>query len=300
MPILWYLRINFIDMMERGYMLDLDVYDASVDTLNFKRFCGIGSNMTVLMDLLMRFKLQNICPGKITTILTNYKGYDMYKEDLFVDKNYLQVWKDFSKDRVSAFYKKFHPNIFGFGNNKEELDLELFLTLFKTYFNLSKRVLREANFIKKKYNIKNNYNFVLFRKTDKVGEVNAVTRSYPELSDALNLSDNLKNTIVQTDDFKILDELKANSDVTILNELPITNNPNLGVHDMSIHLSDQEYKNKFGHEYKDHGCKLFAIMKIAAESKTFIGYPGNLSFHISLMRGNFNNVFFFKSKNTFY
>jgi len=45
---------------------------------------------------------------------------------------------------------------------------------------------------------------------------------------------------------------------------------------------------------KDYIVGLAALVNIASKSTQFIGYPGNISLFVSLVRKNFNNVVIFK------
>lgn len=281
--------------MSRGYTVHR--HDIIDNTLYFERDCGICSNFSVIMDLLMYFKIHNIHPNKIVSKLSIYKGYDIFKEDLKVDEEKLKQWINFNPERVKNFYDKIRPSNFGFGIKKEELDLELLLTIFNTYFKTTEKIKKEADLLREKYKLNEHYNFILWRKTDKVGEVDG---EYPSFSNAVDLANNSFKTVLQTDDNDILNEAKKIDRLIILNELPLSNAVNLGVHEMSLKMTNEEYKTQFGHDYKDHATKLLAIMNIASKSNVFVGYPGNISFHVCMMRGKFDNVHFFRTKNIFY
>jgi len=278
------------------YYLGHHEFDPDTNILYFNRNCGIGSNVTVLMHFLMDLKLKGIYPENIKTKLTDYKDIDMYEENFYIDKNNLIKWRDFSNSEIEAFMQKAKPSELGLGTCKEEINLHITNLLLTTFFNFTKKVYDESNEIIKKYNIKD-YNFIFWRKSDKIGEIKD---GYPDLCDGLSILKTKLNLIAQTDDYSIFEELKQFNDITILNELPLSKTFNHGVHYMCKDMTNEEYKQKYGHDYKDHITKLLAIIYIASKSKIFVGYPGNLSFLVAVLRNSFENVYFFKNKNSLY
>ena len=68
-----------------------------------------------------------------------------------------------------------------------------------------------------------------------------------------------------------------------------------GFHIQHKDMSDEDFKKKYEISRKDYIINLASLTHIAAKSDQFIGYPGNISFFVCLIRNSFENVVFFKN-----
>jgi hypothetical protein len=282
-------------------------YDESTDTLYYNRGCGLCSNTSVLTFLFLLLKSEyDLYPQKIITNLDSYKNTNLYDKFFYVDKDKIQAVKDLDRDTCKNFIRNIGVNLWGLGTNKEQVNLSLIKPIFDAYMNLTDRVKENSNRIIKKYNIdENNFKFILWRKTDKIGEITWFDSNakYPDFQDALNvLNNDLTNTVLQTDDISIFNEAKDISGITILNEVPLCPDTTGqdGVHTYFNKLSEKEHFEKLGYTHEDTVLNLLSILYLASKSKVFVGYPGNMSFFVCCLRNNFDNVYFFKDKKSFF
>lgn len=270
---------------------DKFIYYKNFKIFNFSRWCGLGSNLIVLMDLLIKMKIDyDIIPEEISANLAVYKNYNIYNKLLYINKSKINDFKKLSNDYLdSCFLKKSNISVYGLGNKKDDIDLDLMEIIFDAYFNMTDLVIDRANQIIKKYNINlNNFNFILWRKTDKINEI----QNYPKLDEALKLlNGDFSNLVAQTDDLIIYEEFKNHKDIIILKELGFCSNDN-GLHHEIYHNP-----NKF--DEHEHLLNLFAIIYIASKSNVFIGYPGNLSIIVCILK-KFKNAFIIKIDGSIY
>lgn len=275
-------------------------FDESTNTLYYERNCGIGSNFSVLLHLLLFCKVcKSIYPSKIVMNLTDYRGLDLYKNIFYINLNKLEEWKNFDWKKSEQFLVKTWPNGWGIGHSKNDIDLEITNLLMQTFFNLHDCVLEEEKIIIKNYNIDvDNFNFIYWRRTDKVYDVHNTV--YPDVEDGLKLFDSLENLLGQTDDPVVVDEFKKYNQIKILNVLPLSPIERMGYHYYCQKITEDEHKDKYGYSFDEHAKKLLGIIKLASKAKKFVGYPGNISFMIALYRNNFDNFKFFYDKNSFY
>lgn len=282
-------------------------YDENSDTLYYNRGCGLCSNTTVLTHFLITLKhAYNLYPRKIITNLDSYKNLNLYDKLLYINADKIQAVKDLDHDACRNFTTNVGVNLWGLGQNKEQINLSLIKPIFDAYMNLTDLVKENCNRIIKKYNIdENNFNFILWRKTDKIHEITwyDANAKYPDFQDALNiLNNNPLNTVLQTDDIDIFNEAKDMPGITILNEVPLC--PDIsghnGVHTHFNKLTEKEHFDKLGYTHEDTVLNLLSILYLASKSKIFVGYPGNMSFYVCCLRNSFDNVYFFKDKKSFF
>lgn len=287
-------------MIDIYHFQESSKFDENTNTLYYERNCGIGSNFSVLVHLLLFLKVcKKIYPTKIVMNLTDYKGLDLYKNIFYINKDKLEEWKSFDWKRAEQFLIRTQPNGWGLGSSKKDIDLDATNLIIQTFFNLYESVLAEEESIIKKYNIdKDNFNFIYWRRTDKIFDVH--NSIYPDVEDGLKLFDSFENLIGQTDDPIVVDEFKKHQQIKILNVLPVSPVERMGYHYYCQRITDKEHIEKYGYSIDDHAKKLLGIVKLASSAKKFVGYPGNLSFMIALFRNNFNNFKFFYDKNIFY
>ena len=269
-------------------------YNVENETLYYFRGCGIGSNINVILNLLLNLNLKNIYPKKIVTKLENFKNMDGFKF-FNTNLNRYDEWKDYNKIEISNAINRLQPNeTHSLGYNRDHVDFKIIKLLLDIYFNLSNEVLKESENIKNKYNLKD-YNFIYLRKTDKVREVHG---DYPTVDDALKLIDNNFTTVAQTDDLNVFNQFKQYNQITQLNELPLTEG--IGFHDLSMRMSNEEFVERYKFEYEKYLLKLLSVVHLASKSVKFVGGPGNLSLFTIFLRNSFNNAYFMVSKNKFY
>jgi hypothetical protein len=282
-------------------------YDENTSTLYYNRASGLCSNTSVLTHVLLMLKTEyDFYPQKIVTNLLEYKNINLYDKFLFIDKDKIEAIKNLDKNTCKSFIHNVGINLWGMGTCKEHIDFSIIKPIFDAYFNFTDLVKENSDRIIQKYNInQDNFNFVLWRKTDKIHEITWFDRNakYPDFEDALNLlNNNFSNTVLQTDDISIFNAAKNIPNITILEEIPLCPDTTgqTGVHTFYKDFSEEELLNKVGLKHEDKMLNLLSILYIASKSKMFIGYPGNMSFFISCLRNSFNNVYFFKDKNNFY
>jgi len=282
-------------------------YDESTDTLYYNRGSGLCSNTSVLTFLFLLLKIDyDLYPQKIITNLDSYKNTNLYDKFFYVDKDKIQSVKDLDIDTCKNFIRNVGVNLWGLGTNKEQVNFSLIKPVFDAYMNLTDQVKENCNCIIKKYNIdENNFKFILWRKTDKIGEITWFDSNakYPDFKDALNvLNNDLTNTVLQTDDISIFNEAKDIPGITILNEVPLCpdNTGHDGVHTYFNKLSEKEHFEKLGYTHEDTVLNLLSILYLASKSKIFVGYPGNMTFFVCCLRNSFDNVYFFKDKKSFF
>jgi hypothetical protein len=288
---------------ELEYFGGKGTFDDTTNYLYFKRIYGIYSNITVLMHLLCDLKLRGIHPEKITLILEEYNNYDLYDGILSINTKNIEKWKTFDIDRVLRMRHNIGINLYGFGTSQSQIDLELTTFLLNTYFVFSGEVKNRAEEIKKEHNIiTEDSSFIWWRKTDKIHEITWFKRTakYPELSDAIKHLKSHKNVYAQTDDPNIFDEFSKYENINrldIFNRKQYFTNKDAfkdGFHIENKKLTDSEFLEKYKISRKDYIINLMALVQIASECSQYIGYPGNISMVVSLVRGSFNNVVFFK------
>jgi len=270
---------------------DKYIYDNESKTLILARWSGIGSCWVVLTHFLIQLKAYyDIVPENIVTSLYLYRNYNLYNEIFYINKKEITNFKKLDNKHLLSFLEKNRQTAVGLGNSKDDLDLNLIDVIFKSYFNITDLIHNRANEIIKKYGINlNNFNFILWRKTDKVNEIT----NYPSLDEALNLlNGNFLNLIAHTDDLSIYNRLNKYKDVITLEELPLCSNDRGGHHEVFLD------RTKIVDE-KSHIVTMIAIIYIASKSNMFIGYPGNLSWIVSVLK-KFNNTYLIKGHNSFF
>lgn len=278
-------------------------YDDVTKDLQLTRYCGFFSNITVLMHLLCELKLKRYYPEKIKTDLTEYKNCNVYDSIYNIDLNFLENWKEFDLTRTHRFRFGTAVNLYGFGTSRDQIDLELTSLLINTYFNPSDKVKDRVNLLQKSLNIDtNNGTFVWWRKTDKIREINwyRADAKYPSIEDMLKVVKSDSPIYVQTDDLEIYETLSKNSNITLLNVLPIDKNNSTGFHIQTKSVDNEEFNSLYKQSFEDYLINLVALTVIASRCKKFVGYPGNISLYVSLIRNSFDKVFFFKNHEEFY
>lgn len=284
-------------------------YDDSTKTLEFVRYCGVFSNVTVLMHLLFELKLKGYYPEKIKTCLTEYKNFDLYDGVFEIDKNNLQNWKNFDMEKVAYIKRNTAPNLYGFGKSKNEIDLTLTKVLIDTYFNSSMEILTRIEEIKRLHEINlEDSAFIWWRKTDKIHEITwfNLNAKYPEVSDVFKYLKSHKNVYMQTDDpvvFGEFSKIKNIKCLDVFNRNKYFTDSDVFKNGFHIHhkdMSDDDFKKKYEISRKDYIINLVSLTYIAAKSNQFIGYPGNISLFVCLIRNSFENVVFFKNSEEFF
>ena len=271
-------------------------FDTHSKTLHFNRGAGLCSNLGILIHLIAHLKAEkNFVPERIVTRFAKYKDCNIYDNLFYIDK--LEKWKNYSTDNVKNMLSRATPSWVGWGNCKEDIDMETTNVIRDVYLNCSNLIAVETEKIYNDYHMdRDNFNFLLWRLTDKTQDI--PVHDYPELDDALQCFKTLDNVFVHTDDNHVYNMLKDRQ-MNMLDVLP-RDPDGTGGHHYVNNLSENEYENLFGHSYPVHMARILALLNVASKSNTFVGYPGNMSFYICLLRQNFHNVHFFKRKNCMY
>lgn len=273
-------------------------YDINSKTLYFNRNSGLCSCISVLTHLLAYLKWgKNFVPEKIITNCTLYKDLNLY-DYIFSIKD-LPTFNNFDNEKLKLFTSKAQPSWWGIGTTRYDIVQESLNILTETFFNFQDSVVAESNKIKAQCGLNGDYNFILWRETDKVQDIPG--SKYPSVEEALSFVKNNLITVCHTDDQKVADKMKL-LNVSVLEVLPRTptHTNSLGGHHYLNTLTKEQYLNLYGHTFEEHIIKLFAILHIASTSKTFVGYPGNMSFFVSMLRKGFENSFIFNERNKLY
>lgn len=280
-------------------------YDTETKTLNWVRHCGIFSNVMVMMHSMTDLWLKNMIPENVHTKLTEYNNFDLYDGVFNVNKENLEKWKKFNINNVASTRFNTSPNLYGFGLSKNQIDLTLTNAIIKAYFDFSADVRSRSEELKKQHQIElEDSAFIWWRKTDKIHEItwfNPHAR-YPETTDVLKFLKPYKNVYMQTDDpvvFNEFSKIKNIKCLDVFNRNKYFTNDDVfknGFHVDHKDVSDADFKKKYNISRKDYIINLVSLIDIASKSTQFIGYPGNISLFVSLVRNSFDNVVFFKNK----
>ena len=278
-------------------------FDTDTNTLIWRRHCGIFPNVMVLMHCLMDLRLKNIIPQKIKTELTEYNNFNLYEGVFEINERKLEEWKNFNIHQIRNMRHNTSPNLYGFGMSQNQIDLQVTSLLIDTYFNFTNEVKNKTFQFKDKFKINSEDSaFIWWRKTDKIHEITwfKPTSKYPEINNVLKFLKPYKNVYMQTDDPNVFSEF---SKIKNINCLDVFNRNKFfvdrdvfknGFHIDHKDTSDEMFRNKYGMTRKDYIVGLASLVDIASKSSQFIGYPGNISLFVSLVRKNFNNVVMFK------
>jgi hypothetical protein len=275
-------------------------YDENNKKLFYVRGYGLFSNITVLMILLCKLKERDIIPHYVHTNLLNYNNEDLYNF-FYINNTKIKEWEEFNKEQVNKF-SNVGLNLYGFGSKQSDVDINVTNCLLDVYFNISNKVKEQAEDIIKKYNINTETDtFVWWRKCDKINEINWINSAakYPEIEDALKYISPNTSTFVQTDDKTIFNDFLNYPYIKLLDILPLSEDGR-GTHVIGQSLTEEEYIAKYNITKKDNLLKLIALVYIASKCKKFIGYPGNISLFVCLLRRSFDNVVFFKNREELY
>lgn len=284
-------------------------YDTDTKTLNWRRHCGIFSNVMVMMHSMTDLRLKSMTPENVHTELTEYNNFDLYKGVFDIDKQNLEKWKNFDTRQVSSTRFNTSPNLYGFGMSRNQIDLQLTKAIIDTYFNFSSEVKNRTDDLKKIHNIDyNDSAFIWWRKTDKIHEITWFNPSakYPEINDVIKYLKPYKNVYMQTDDpvvFREFSKIKNIKCLDVFNRNKYFTNDDVfknGFHVDHKDVSDEDFKKKYNITRKDYIINLVSLVEIASRSTQFIGYPGNISLFVSLVRNSFDNVVFFKNHQEFF
>lgn len=262
--------------------------------LHFARGYGLCANFFVLMWELIDLKAHNLVPTSITSQLQMYQNYDWYSNAFTIDTKYLQEWKEIDSKEIYQLRSSMAKSTYGLGQNKNNIlqYKKYFDLIFKAYFNFNLTVLNRVDYIVKNQNIDiNNTRFIWWRKGNKPTEVN----DYPGYANVKeHVNDDLTN-ILQTDDKSVLEEFSQLKNIKLLDVLPVfETSTNIDIEVQ--HNSPQQYQEKYNKDYFNNILDIFVLIIIASKCKKFIGYPGQISQAICMLRGDFEkDSFFFKN-----
>ena len=207
-------------------------------------------------------------------------------------------------EKVAYIKRNTAPNLYGFGKSKNEIDLTLTKVLIDAYFNFSMEIRTRVEEIKRLHEINlEDSAFIWWRKTDKIHEITwfNLNAKYPEVSDVFKYLKPHKNVYMQTDDPVVCGEFSKIKNIKCLDVFNrnkyFTDNDVFknGFHIHHKDMSDEDFKKKYEISRKDYIINLVSLTHIAAKSNQFIGYPGNISLFVCLIRNSFENVVFFKN-----
>lgn len=264
-----------------------------------KRDCGVFSNCTVLIKLLLQMALQNYFPLKIEQILSEYQNYNLY--DLFtiegVQVEKFQKASQIFRAEIDKFVNKVPINLQGFGTNREEIPMNILKFVTNAYFHPNEKVKHLLD----SFDLTTDSTFVWWRKLDKVDEITWQRRDarYPNIQELRRSMYCSKTVQLQTDDAEIQNEFQTDPAVKILQILPIIAGKT-GFHISIKEMTDLEYSKKYNHSRHDQMSNLMSLAFFASRCKFFVGYPGNISMFICVLRQSFNRVLFFKNQNEFF
>lgn len=271
--------------------------ELNINDLHLKvhRGYGLGANMFHLFHQIVELKAFNLIPTKITSLLTQFKNYDLYNNIFYKNDDKVQQWLEADPSIAMDFRNKVPKTYYGFGHNKDEIisRLNYFSLVLNTFFNFKDYVIDRANQIILQHNIDlNNTTFVWWRKGNKTCEV----LDYPEFNFVQKYILNNHTHILQTEDTNVLEEFKTLPNLKNLDVLPVFV-PSTTVDIEMNSLSEEQYKEKYGKEYFDSIPDTFALVIVASRCKRFLGFPGHLSQLVCILRREFdNNAYIFKNK----
>jgi len=207
--------------------------------LNVYRGYGLGANMFHLFHQIVELKAFNLVPTKITSLLTEFKNYDLYKNIFYKNEDKFQQWLKADSSIAMDFRNKVPKTFYGFGHHKEEIisRIDYFTLVLNTFFNFKDYIIDRANKIITMHNIDlNNTTFVWWRKGNKVTEI----LDYPEFSFVQKYINSNHTHILQTEDTNVLEEFKFLPNLKNLDILPIFV-PTTNVYAEMTYLSKEHY-----------------------------------------------------------
>jgi hypothetical protein len=271
----------------------IEVYCQETKTYTLKKDSGLYSILNWMIRKIALLELNNF---PIEFLKIDYFGQDIY--ELLFEKKEIKI--DFSS--ISNEEKKFFEDVltttaWGLGDDIKSLNFNITNQVINKFFNPSKSVLQYYESIIKSNNIDlNNTIFVWARSTDKHTETRLPSvEAYLNIINSIDLSS--KEIIVQTDDYRVLEEFK-NSEIKFrtISEIPISGTLN-GFHIEMSQINDDTFKSKYGITKNEYLLQMYCLSLIAKNSHKTILYPGNPTTYVPIIKGSLNDCFLFKDDN---
>jgi hypothetical protein len=309
-------------------------YNDETDELLYQRIYGSGSNMMCLLLFLIQLKTKNIYPKKIITKLLHYHNINFYDHIFDINLEKFDEWVNYSVSEAESFLNSNSLNLWGMGTSRSSINFNLLSSAMNTYFNFKPEIILESYNIFKKYDINTDKDtFIWWRKSDKPTEIKWYRHNaeYPTVDNFLSLLEynnkeaenknlsnlravdpsvdrflpllnNNNNIFLQTDDENIKNEVLAKTahiNFKVLDHLPTCSNSE-GFHYIINNTDPTIFSSKYNSTISEHLCSLFSLILTASRCKSFIGYPGTISYIVLLLRKSFDNFIFFKDDLDFY
>lgn len=267
-------------------------YDETTGIYRLNRIYGICSNIMVAIHGIAKTISMGYSPKQIELILAEYIT-SANLHPLF----FTVVHRKVDKKMASAVCDDLYPSTFGLSKGWEHFDknliqrhmptLQALMHYFSPSWVVKDQMLKYFSLLNIDFQ---KTTFIWARGTDKSKEA-----ELPSVSDYVHLA--LRNsptnrTLVQTDDAKMANEFRNHSSVSLLNELPFCST---GFHNSMDKKSDIEFIKDNKMTKIEYVSRFLALMYIAAQAKIFIGYPGNMTSMIPILRGTFEGCFLFKN-----
>jgi hypothetical protein len=273
-------------------------FTVATSTYKINRSYGLFSNITVSLFGICKIKTLGYDVKNINLFLNEYTSdYDFYN-DLFIKKEDMTE-ELITADEANDFINQVHPTNMGLSRGWGSFrisDLNNVLpTISKIYnyfYTVNRDVLHKIKKLEEVVKEQSTSAFVWARKTDKTGE-NSVPSAEKYLQE-INKHTDIKNIYVQTDDPTVIEEFTKISDdrIVILNMLPISTNQS-GFHYQLRDVSNDEFYEKYNTTKIEYLQNMLAMTYTAANCKLYVGYPGNLTSILPIIKNSFDGCILF-------
>ncbi len=282
-----------LDRMNLG-LVHQHNYDPAVGTYTIHRIYGICSNILVALHGLAKVISLGHRPSKIVFKPAEYiQDADIYKTLFeFVERAP-------GRPAAALLANELYPSAYGLSQgwqsfNKEVLGRHLLalqdlMHYFSPSWNVKDQMLKLTSIedIDPQKTV-----FIWARGTDKTKESELPSPAH-YLSIAKNVSHG-NQIIVQTDDIQIARAFEADPTIKVLKHMPFSDQ--VGFHERLCNMSDIDFIKKNYMTRHEYIAKFYATLLVAAQCSVFIGYPGNLTTMVPILRGSFNGCYLFKNK----
>jgi hypothetical protein len=259
-------------------------YDTENKTYTIKRKCGLFSNISVSVYGIVKLFSIGMIVDVLVLKLDEYElNFDFYPY-LYKNSGKELLLNEVPYDEILSFLENCKPSTSGLGAN--DLNFNILDKIYKKFFTLNHQVLKMKHdiILKNHINFKKTV-FIWARKTDKQIECTLPdVNDYIELIKKYNLTK--KEIILQTDDDHVYDEFmsyKHKLNIRILNEIQ---SGNKAFHIDLYKVDNSEFQKKYGYNKIEYLQKLICLAEIAAKSRYYIIYPGNLNFYIPFSKSS--------------
>jgi len=273
-------------------------FDTDTGVYTIYRPYGLGSNITVSMFGIAKIKSLGYNVNTLELFLEEYElNYNFYKE-LFV-KKILPGNELLSTDEATQFISSIHPTNYGLSSGWARFNesgilntMPILSKIYNQYYTITDEILYKIHSLRQSINCEDSI-FVWARRTDKISE-NTIPSTERYLEEIYKC--NTRGFIyIQTDDINVAQEfLKINDPrIVVLQILPMVDGTTNSFHTRLYSMSSDTFEA----EYKMSKCEYLqtwlALTHIAAKCKYYVGYPGNLTTLIPIMRGSFDECILF-------